>query len=148
MTTEENDVVKKEIYTYEAPWTLYAMHWSYRADKPYRLALGSFREEYTNKVLIVQLNQKTGEFEKKAEFDHPYPPTKIMWIPDKSTQRADLIATTGDYLRIWEVSGDDKVNLKALLNNVLLGFALFICLLLESVKILTHSFFELEEQTF
>lgn len=83
----------------------------------YRLALGSFREEYTNKVYIVQLNPKSGEFEKKAEFDHPYPPTKIMWIPDKSTQRPDLIATTGDYLRIWEVISDDKVNLKSLLNN-------------------------------
>lgn len=41
---------KKEIYTHEAPWRIYGMNWSNRKDKPYRLALGSFIEEYNNKV--------------------------------------------------------------------------------------------------
>uniref|UniRef100_A0A8I5KXF0 DDB1 and CUL4 associated factor 7 n=1 Tax=Homo sapiens TaxID=9606 RepID=A0A8I5KXF0_HUMAN len=43
---------RKEIYKYEAPWTVYAMNWSVRPDKRFRLALGSFVEEYNNKVLF------------------------------------------------------------------------------------------------
>jgi len=41
---------RKEIYKYEAPWTVYSMNWSIRPDKRFRLALGSFMEEYNNKV--------------------------------------------------------------------------------------------------
>lgn len=44
---------RKEIYKYEAPWTVYAMNWSVRPDKRFRLALGSFVEEYNNKVSIL-----------------------------------------------------------------------------------------------
>lgn len=40
----------KEIYKYEAPWTVHAMNWTVRPDKRFRLALGSFVEEYNNKV--------------------------------------------------------------------------------------------------
>lgn len=38
---------KKEIYTYQAPWVLYAMNWSLRRDQKFRLAVGSFIEKYT-----------------------------------------------------------------------------------------------------
>ena len=41
---------RKEIYKYEAPWTVYSMNWSVRQDKRFRLALGSFVEEYNNKA--------------------------------------------------------------------------------------------------
>ena len=41
---------RKEIYKYDAPFTLYAMSWSNRPDRKYRLALGSFIEEYSNRV--------------------------------------------------------------------------------------------------
>lgn len=117
-TPTDQDAVKKEIYTYQAPWLIYGMSWSTRPDKPFRLALGSFREDYTNKVSVVQLNDKSGDFEQVGEFDHPYPPTKIMWIPDKAANKPDLLATTGDYLRIWQVGDDNKITMKSLLNNV------------------------------
>lgn len=39
---------------------------------------------------------------KAGEFEHPYPCTKILWSPDLHGR--DLLATTGDYLRIWNVS--------------------------------------------
>jgi len=58
------------------------MNWSVRPDKRFRLALGSFVEEYNNKVQIVSLDEETSEFSAKSTFDHPYPTTKIMWIPD------------------------------------------------------------------
>lgn len=57
---------RKEIYKYDAPWTVYAMNWSVRPDKRFRLALGSFVEEYNNKVRIEvpmaihQLNVSSG----------------------------------------------------------------------------------------
>ena len=43
---------KKEIYKYLAPWTVYGMNWSVRSDKQFRLAIGSFIEDYKNKVSL------------------------------------------------------------------------------------------------
>ena len=65
------------------------------------------------------VDDETGKFssDPKLTFQHPYPPTKIMFIPDKENSRPDLLATTGDFLRIWQVS-DDGVQLHKLLNNV------------------------------
>jgi WD repeat-containing protein 68 len=87
------------------------------------LALGSFIEEYNNKVEIVQLNDETQAFERIGDgtegagvFNHPYPTTKIMWAPETQTQ--DMLATTGDYLRLWGVNEDGTVKAKCLLNNV------------------------------
>jgi WD repeat-containing protein 68 len=110
---------RKEIYTYNAPWPIYSMNWSVRPDQKFRLAVGSILEDYTNKVDIVQLNEESGEFETKGSFDHPYPATKIMWNPNRMLNAPDLLATTGDYLRLWEVKPDkQKVEMKHLLNNV------------------------------
>jgi len=109
---------KKEIYTYEAPWLIYGMNWSVRPDKPYRLAIGSFVEEYNNKVEVVQLNEESGSFESRGTFDHPYPTTKIAFMPDKTGSKEDLLATTGDYLRLWRIGEDGGIKMKSLLNNV------------------------------
>jgi len=115
---EKDESVKKEIYSYKAPWQIYGLSWSYRADKKYRIALGSFTEDYKNKVSIVQLDEKAGKFLEKGEFPHPYPPTKLMWIPDQKGTRPDLIGTTGDFLRLWEVnSSNGKITQKCVLNN-------------------------------
>jgi len=94
------------------------MNWSIRPDQKFRLAIGSILEDYTNKVEVVQLNEDKGDFESKAIFDHSYPATKLMWYPDRNGNAPDLMATTGDYLRLWEVKPDKtKVELKCLLNN-------------------------------
>ncbi|KAF3853578.1 hypothetical protein F7725_014266 [Dissostichus mawsoni] len=86
---------RKEIYKYEAPWTVYAMNWS---------------------VQIVGLEEENSEFVCRNTFDHPYPTTKVMWIPDSKGAYPDLLATSGDYLRIWRV-GDTETRLECLLNN-------------------------------
>lgn len=106
---------KKEIYTYEAPWLVYGMSWSVRSDMPFRLCIGSFAEDCDNKVSIIKLNEETGIIESLAEWEHTYPATKIMWIPSENTP--DLLATTGDYLRIWHVDGSN-VTMNSVLNNV------------------------------
>ena len=117
MATEEK--TKREIYTYKAPWNVYSLNWSIREDPAcqFRLAVGSFVEEYNNKVEIVKLNLATDEFESEGSFEHPYPTTKIMWIPDHYCTKKDLLATTGDYLRLWHVT-DTGVQMEALLNTV------------------------------
>lgn len=114
---------KKEIYTYEAPWLIYGMNWSVRPDQRFRVALGSFVEDYNNKVEVVQLNEDSGKFQSKGTFIHPYPTTKIMWCPDKVGSREDLLATTGDYLRLWKMPPEtgsgagEPIKMQSLLNN-------------------------------
>ena len=58
---------KREIYTYEAPWAVYGLGWSERTD--FRFACGSFQEEYTNKVDIIQYVESRDEFVRKGGFD-------------------------------------------------------------------------------
>ncbi|KAM3575267.1 hypothetical protein VYU27_002853 [Nannochloropsis oceanica] len=127
---------KKEIYSYQTDWLIFAMAWNQRANMSdrFRIALGSCIEEYNNKIRIIErspssisssssvdstpANANDDGFHKVTEFDHPYPATKVMWCPDRepvSPQR-DLLATTGDYLRIWNCSGSEP-KLEALLNN-------------------------------
>ncbi|KAM9964944.1 hypothetical protein ACTFIW_004739 [Dictyostelium discoideum] len=109
---------KKRIYTYNSPWVIYGLSWSSRVNRPFRLAIGSFLEDYTNRVDVIQLNEETDQFEVVCGFEHPYPPTKCMWIPDKNSNRPDLLATTGDYLRLWEVGSNQRsIKLKSLLTN-------------------------------
>lgn len=107
---------RKEIYTHVAPWMIYGMNWSVRRDKPFRLAIGSFIEEYANKVEIIQLNEEVNAFEKRGQFEHPYPTTKIAWIPDPHGTKPDWLATSGDYLRLWNVS-EKGIEMKCCLNN-------------------------------
>ena len=40
----------KEIYKYNAPWTVYSMNWCQKPEKRFKLALGSFIEDYNNLV--------------------------------------------------------------------------------------------------
>jgi DDB1- and CUL4-associated factor 7 len=117
--TNNSQTKRKEIYKYEAPWIVYAMNWSIRPDKRFRLALGSFVEEYNNKVRvnpllsvfhvnqkcgyssfrvcfaskvqIVSLDEETSEFIARSTFDHPYPTTKVMWIPDTVNNQWHII---------------------------------------------------------
>lgn len=41
-----------EVYTHQSALPVYAMHWSSRHDKPFRLAVASFVEDYCNKVEV------------------------------------------------------------------------------------------------
>ena len=107
-----------EIYTYEAPWLIYAANWSVRRDKRFRLAVGSFVEEYGNRVEIITLDEERGAFPSTPthSFAHPYQCTKLAFIPDVECGKEDLVATSGDYLRVWNIT-DDGVAMRCLLNN-------------------------------
>ena len=77
------------------------------------------RVQYPNKVEI----DSTGEIrsDPNLSFEHPYPPTKAMFVPDHECLRPDLLATSANFLRIWRISDDDpaarSVDLKSLLNG-------------------------------
>lgn len=72
---------------------------------------------------IIQLDDERGEFVAKSYFDHPYPTTKIMWAPEPlANSGKDLLATTGDFLRIWCLTEDFETRQEAVLYNVRLLF--------------------------
>ncbi|KAL4423317.1 hypothetical protein ABPG77_006112 [Micractinium sp. CCAP 211/92] len=115
---------RAEIYTYDSASLVYSCGWSVRPDRPFRLAVGSFIEDYNNRVEIIQLDEQRGAVHSNPAlaFQHPYPPTKVAFIPDKDGTRPDLLATSGDFLRLWRISeepgaGQQGVRLEKLLNN-------------------------------
>lgn len=114
---------RKEIYTYTAPWTTYSLAWCMRPSTgKFKMAVGSYVEEYSNQFHIIQLQKEeeagVGEFKKVSQFDHPYPATKVMFSPEElPIQGKDLLATTGDYLRLWTQDENDNVKVKETLNN-------------------------------
>jgi len=86
-------------------------------------------EQYSNTVSIIKkvaldtpsnLNKSTADdaptsiratlaglqLYKAGEFDHPYPCTRIHWTPCTQMGSRDILATTGDYLRVWSVHND------------------------------------------
>ncbi|GBB84504.1 hypothetical protein RclHR1_11070002 [Rhizophagus clarus] len=115
-----NGLLKKEMYEYKAPWPVYGLDWSKRpGEKSFRLALGSFLEEFSNKLQIITLAElayddyvrtPNADFVKIAETDHHYPITKVLWEPFRGgLNTPDLLATAGDHLRLWEIT-DEIVN--------------------------------------
>ena len=71
----------------------------------------------------VQLDEDRGELMHRAIFDHPYgpyPTTKVMWIPDPATHYPDLLATSGDYLRLWRVDGGELLSRNELTDTIIL----------------------------
>ncbi|ORE11513.1 WD40 repeat-like protein [Rhizopus microsporus var. microsporus] len=108
----------KEIYQYDAPWLIYALDWCKTPieQKSFRLAIGSFIEDSNNKLQIISRTDlldhvppSRNDFTAVAEADSYYPITKVLWEPRKTDARSsDLLATTGDILRIWELVDDPR----------------------------------------
>ena len=128
---------------------IYAIDWaktpgtgpfSHLPRSSYRLALGSFTDDFRNRISIVGLPDEralqdnramddpygnphpttTGEesnFVLLADALHGYPVTKIAWEPASTFREAwkdhstELLTSTGDALRIWEFSqAEEKPN--------------------------------------
>lgn len=70
-------------------------------------------------MIEMKREEEGADFKQLTTFDHPYPATKVMWSPTSYTGSTnELLATTGDYLRIWSYDEEKKsVTLKSLLNN-------------------------------
>ncbi|OJJ89245.1 WD repeat protein [Aspergillus glaucus CBS 516.65] len=115
---------------YIAPWPIYAVDWckwplsgsNYFGGK---IALGSYLEDNHNYIQIVDthwtqpdpdtpdaLNGEIKlEYTKTAEAMHSYPVTRILWEPPSSQkQTTDLLATSGDHLRLWSLPSPQSLH--------------------------------------
>ncbi|CAD8158593.1 unnamed protein product [Paramecium octaurelia] len=107
-----------QIYTYKAPWLIYAMGFQSKPSPSSRIAICSMIEDIQNEVFILQLDKEQETFCKKAKFNHRYAPTKVLWIPDAEGKYPDLLATSGENLRIWEYDDvNSQVKIKGDLKN-------------------------------
>lgn len=110
---------EKQIYTYTSDWIIYALGFSWRESPNFRLAIGSLKEDLSNEIRIVKLNESSDQdFLASASFEHQFPATKLLWIPSTNTSHPDILATTSDHLKIWEVNeSSSRVELKSELKD-------------------------------
>ncbi|RDA89552.1 hypothetical protein CP533_2568 [Ophiocordyceps camponoti-saundersi (nom. inval.)] len=113
---------------YIAPWAVYAFDWckwSPPGGGAAKLAVGSYLEDGHNFIQIIdsqviptpQESYTPGaskyclEFTKVAEATHSYPVTRLLWEPPSSQkQSTDLLATSGDHLRLWSLPSESPAN--------------------------------------
>lgn len=105
---------------YLAPWATYAYDWCKwpvtSGGSCGKMALGSYLEDPHNFIQILDTQvvpqessvpggpQYGIEFTKTAEATCAYPVTRISWEPPSSQkQSTDLLATSGDHLRLWSL---------------------------------------------
>ncbi|KAI1964879.1 hypothetical protein LOZ58_001570 [Ophidiomyces ophidiicola] len=104
---------------YLAPWGVYALDWckwpaAAPASSAGRIALGSYLEDNHNYIQILDAQPAAPggdpaalDFVKVGEATHTYPVTRIVWEPPSSQkQSTDLLATSGDHLRLWSLPAD------------------------------------------
>ncbi|KAI9650459.1 hypothetical protein NHQ30_000474 [Ciborinia camelliae] len=112
---------------YLAPWALYAFDWCKwpaQNNDAGKVAIGSYLEDGHNFIQILDSQivptqsesyvpggSKYGlEFTKIAEATHSYPVTRLLWEPPSSQkQSTDLLATSGDHLRLWSLPSEIPV---------------------------------------
>ncbi|GAP84418.1 putative WD domain-containing protein [Rosellinia necatrix] len=111
---------------YMAPWALYAFDWCKWAPQGKgagKVAIGSYLEDGHNFIQILDTqivntpsdiytsgsSKHCLEFTKIAEATHSYPVTRLLWEPPSSQkQSTDLLATSGDHLRLWSLPTDTQ----------------------------------------
>lgn len=109
---------------YLAPWALYAFDWCKwpsTGNGAGKLAIGSYLEDGHNFIQILDTHisptpmdayqpgtsKYNLDFTKVAEATHTYPVTRLLWEPPSSQkQSTDLLATSGDHLRLWSLPSD------------------------------------------
>ncbi|XP_008797643.1 protein TRANSPARENT TESTA GLABRA 1-like [Phoenix dactylifera] len=119
-TQESPATATKNTYTFDSPHPVYAMAFSsLPAPSPPRLALGSFIEGYANRVDVVTLDEEARSLrpEPSSSFDHPYPPTKLMFHPwSLPNSPFSLLASSSEFLRLWRLDSS-SVELRSILGN-------------------------------
>ncbi|EMT72905.1 Putative WD repeat-containing protein C17D11.08 [Fusarium odoratissimum] len=110
---------------YLAPWAIYAFDWCKwpaQGNGAGKLAVGSYLEDGHNFIQILDSHitptpqdvytpgssKYSLEFTKAAEATHSYPVTRLLWEPPSSQkQSTDLLATSGDHLRLWSLPNEN-----------------------------------------
>lgn len=117
--------------SYNTPYAVYAFDWCKWpiqkqgfGDSAGKMALGSYVEDGHNFIQILDTHiapeadpdtpegpQYGIEYVKTAEATHSYPVTRILWEPASSQkQSTDLLATSGDHLRLWSLPSQSSHN--------------------------------------
>ncbi|KAI9051817.1 hypothetical protein LZ554_004080 [Drepanopeziza brunnea f. sp. 'monogermtubi'] len=109
---------------YLAPWAIYAFDWCKWPAQNHdagKVAVGSYLEDGHNFIQILdsQITPTPSEsyvpgapkygldFVKIAEATHSYPVTRLLWEPPSAQkQSTDLLATSGDHLRLWSLPSE------------------------------------------
>ena len=114
---------------YLAPFATYAYDWCkwpvMSGSSAGKMAVGSYLEDPHNFIQILDTQitpQETGgyglEYTKVAEATCAYPVTRILWEPPSSQkQSTDLLATSGDHLRLWSLPGQASTPISSNINN-------------------------------
>ncbi|RYN39627.1 hypothetical protein AA0113_g12649 [Alternaria arborescens] len=128
MVTDGNKVPSNSNYL--APWSIYAYDWCKwnvpGGNSAGKMAVGSYLEDNHNFIRILDTQiapQDTSvpgatpyglEYNAIAEATCSFPVTRILWEPPSSQkQSTDLLATSGDHLRLWslpQASGNNMSN--------------------------------------
>ncbi|KAL3473453.1 WD40-repeat-containing domain protein [Aspergillus californicus] len=116
---------------YLTPWPIYAVDWckwpvpGNSGSFSGKIALGSYLEDHHNYIQILDTHMALPdpdtpdaapgevklEYVKTAEATHSYPVTRILWEPPSSQkQSTDLLATSGDHLRLWSLPNSQPVH--------------------------------------
>ncbi|KAG5467107.1 hypothetical protein LSCM1_01288 [Leishmania martiniquensis] len=98
---EEGEKNNSSNISYATPWVANGLSWANQPDKPFRLAISSYMKDYRNYVDIVEKNEDN-EIVCRASWEHCYPPTKVIFPP--RPLQSDVVVTTADYLRLWEIT--------------------------------------------
>ncbi|KAI1338381.1 WD40-repeat-containing domain protein [Xylariaceae sp. FL0016] len=124
---------------YLAPWALYAFDWckwTPQGRGAGKVAIGSYLEDGHNFIQILDTQvvstpsdiytpgspKHSLEFTKVAEATHSYPVTRLLWEPPSSQkQSTDLLATSGDHLRLWSLPADAQATHSNSINKSALG---------------------------
>ncbi|KAF9008008.1 WD40 repeat-like protein [Cyathus striatus] len=116
---------------FEAPWPVHSLDWcktpaagQSRPRSSFRLGIASFTENYQNQIAVVGLQDERvlveddyndyPDFVTLCDAYHGYPATSLQWQPASALNHpwsqkgttTELLATTGDALRIWEYNAD------------------------------------------
>ncbi|KAH0325045.1 WD40 repeat-like protein, partial [Aureobasidium melanogenum] len=117
--------------SYMAPWAAYSFDWCKwpvpNGNSCGKMAIGSYLEDPHNFIQIVDTQITSQDqsamggpaygidYVKVAEATCAYPVTRISWEPPSSSkQSTDLLATSGDHLRLWSLPSSSQ---PAMLSN-------------------------------
>ena len=115
---------------HEAPHPLYSLviSSSLTQSHHYHIAVTNFIETYNNRVNILSFDLETlslslKPFHPSLSFDHPYPPTKLMFHPiatssssSPSNPNPNLLASSDDFICLWDLR-NHSIEPLCVLNN-------------------------------
>lgn len=88
------------VLSFATDWVTNSISWCNVTTNGLRFAVSSYMQDYKNSVDIFE--KVDDKLVRRGTWEHCYPPTKIMFAP-ASSPTPNLIISTADYLRLWEV---------------------------------------------